>query len=187
MDRKYEYVGLDIRDKVHNEVFKYIFSIGNHYYNDYEDLKDLIKNILDLGDNKDIELMINSITDLNLYPIEKRNYLASQGFNKRVFDFVIRLVYQFSDFAQFFHIYLQIYFSLLSSARAVTVLYAGVGKRDCRRALYARHGARHYARVVPALYFDFAVGLVYQVHRALRFKNGLRRSQRHAERYRLSG
>ena len=31
MDRKYEYVGLDIRDKVHNEVFKYIFSIGNHY------------------------------------------------------------------------------------------------------------------------------------------------------------
>lgn len=87
MDRKYEYVGLDIRDKVHNEVFKYIFSIGNHYYNDYEDLKDLIKNLLDLGDNKDIELMINSITDLNLYPIEKRNYLASQGFNKRIFDY----------------------------------------------------------------------------------------------------
>lgn len=84
---RYEYNGIDIKDKVSNNDFNNIFKIGNHYYNNYEDLKVLVNNIIN-SDNKDaVKIMVDSVSDLDLYPIEKKNYIASFGFNKRVFDF----------------------------------------------------------------------------------------------------
>ena len=84
---RYDYNGANIKDKVSNNDFDNIFKIGNHYYNNYDELKELVNNIIS-SDNKDaVKIMVDSITDLNIYPIEKKNYLASLGFNKRVFDF----------------------------------------------------------------------------------------------------
>lgn len=84
---RYDYNGANIKDKVSNNDFDNIFKIGNHYYNNYDELKELVNNIIS-SDNKDaVKIMVDSITDLNIYPIEKKNYLASFGFNKRIFDF----------------------------------------------------------------------------------------------------
>lgn len=87
MNKIYEYNGLDIKNKVSNEAFAIIFALGNHQYNNYEELKIIIANLIKVSNNCEIELMLNSINDLKLYSIEKMNFLASQGYNKRVCDY----------------------------------------------------------------------------------------------------
>lgn len=84
---RYEYNGIDIKDKVSISDFNNIFKIGNHYYDNYYELKVLVNNIINSDNKNVVKIMFDSVTDLNIYPIEKKNHIASIGFNKRVFDF----------------------------------------------------------------------------------------------------
>lgn len=84
---RYEYNGIDIKDKVSISDFNNIFKIGNHYYDNYYELKVLVGRVVNSKNKEAVKFMIDSITDLKLYPIEEKNYIASLGFNKRVFDF----------------------------------------------------------------------------------------------------
>ena len=86
MDRLFEYTGIDIVDKVSYEVYMLTRAIGNHEYSDYEGLKLLIKNIVYLEPDK-VSMIVDSLVDLELRPMEKNNALASIGYNKRVHDF----------------------------------------------------------------------------------------------------
>ena len=86
LDRLYEYTGIDIVDKVSYEVYMLARLIGNHEYNNYEDLKKIIKNIINLERDK-VSIIVDSLTDLELRPMEKNNPIASQGYNKRVHDY----------------------------------------------------------------------------------------------------
>ena len=86
LDRLFEYTGIDIVDKVSYDAYMYTRSIGNHEYRDYEGLKMLVKNIMALEPDK-ILLIVESLSDLELRPMEKNNALASIGYNKRVHDF----------------------------------------------------------------------------------------------------
>lgn len=86
LDRLFEYTGIDIVDKVSYEVYMLTRSIGNHEYSDYEGLKLLVKNIVNLEPDK-VSMIVDSLTDLKLRPMEKNNAIASRGYNKRVHDF----------------------------------------------------------------------------------------------------
>lgn len=81
-----EYDGESIKNDLSEEVFSLAFYLGNHFYDNYSDLKSLIGKIIEL-DNDSISLIISSITDLHLYKIEENNQVATKSFNKRVFDF----------------------------------------------------------------------------------------------------
>lgn len=86
-DRKYEYNGADIIDKVSSDAYRLIFAVGNHFYNNYEDLKHYVNAIMK-SDINSIPYMIDSLTDISLRPLERQNPIANLGHNKRVFDYV---------------------------------------------------------------------------------------------------
>ena len=86
LDRLFEYTGIDIVDKVSYEVYMLIRAIGNHEYSDYDGLKLLVKNIINLEPDK-VSMIVDSLVDLELRPMEKNNALASIGYNKRLHDF----------------------------------------------------------------------------------------------------
>ena len=86
-DRRYEYNGADIIDKVSADAYRLIFAVGNHFYNNYDDLKHYVNAIVK-SDINSIPYMLNSLTDIELRPLERQNPLANLGHNKRVFDYV---------------------------------------------------------------------------------------------------
>lgn len=86
-DRRYEYNGADIIDKVPYETYKLIFAVGNHFYDDYAGLKNYVNEIVKRDINA-IPYMLSSLTDISLRPLERQNPLANLGHNKRVFDYV---------------------------------------------------------------------------------------------------
>ena len=86
MDRLFEYTGIDIVDKVSYDTYRLVRAVGNHDYSDYEGLKLLISNIIKLEPDK-VSMIIDSLTDLELRPLEKNNPLVSIGYNKRVHDY----------------------------------------------------------------------------------------------------
>ena len=85
-DRLFEYTGIDIVDKVGYDAYRLIRAIGNHDYSDYEGLKLLISNIIKLEPDK-VSIIVESLTDLDLRPMERNNPIASTGYNKRVHDY----------------------------------------------------------------------------------------------------
>ena len=85
-DRLFEYTGIDIVDKVSNDTYMLTRLIGNHEYSNYDCLKKIIKNIIDLEPDK-VSMIVESLTDLDLRPMERNNPIASTGYNKRVHDY----------------------------------------------------------------------------------------------------
>ena len=85
-DRLFEYTGIDIVDKVGYDAFRLIRAVGNHDYSDYDGLKLLIRNIIKLEPNK-VSIIIESLIDLELRPMERNNPIVSIGYNKRVHDY----------------------------------------------------------------------------------------------------
>ena len=82
----HEYNGIDIRTKINHEQFSYVFKVGNHEFSNYTDLKDLVRKILMIN-KSNIPMILNSLTNLQMSLLEKCNYIASLGYNKRVFDY----------------------------------------------------------------------------------------------------
>ena len=85
-DRLFEYTGIDIVDKVSYDTYMLARLIGNHEYSNYDCLKKIIKNIIDLEPDK-VSMIVESLTDLDLRPMERNNPIASTGYNKRVHDY----------------------------------------------------------------------------------------------------
>ena len=85
-DRIFEYSGIEIVDKVSYDVYRLVCAVGNHEYSDYEGLKLLINNIIKLEPDK-VSMIVESLIDLELRPMEKKNPIASIGYNKRVHDY----------------------------------------------------------------------------------------------------
>lgn len=82
----HEYNGIDIRNKIDEEQFLYVFKIGNHEYENYKELKYLVKNILKIN-RLNIPIILSSLTNLDMTSLERCNYLASIAYNRRVFDY----------------------------------------------------------------------------------------------------
>lgn len=85
-DRLFEYTGIDIVDKVSYDAFRLIRAVGNHDYSDYDGLRLLIRNIMKLEMDK-VSMIVESLIDLELRPMERNNPIASTGYNKRVHDY----------------------------------------------------------------------------------------------------
>lgn len=82
----HEYNGIDIRTKIDEEQFSYVFKVGNHEFTNYTELRKLIKKILLINRNN-IPMILDSLTNLEITTLEKCNYIATLGYNKRVFDY----------------------------------------------------------------------------------------------------
>ena len=99
----HEYNGTDIRTKINEEQFSYVFKVGNHEFTNYNELKKLIKMII-LINKYNIPLILGSLTNLDMTALEKCNYIASLGYNKKVFDYCSIICalkdnnYDFDDF-----------------------------------------------------------------------------------------
>jgi len=85
-DRLFEYTGIDIVDKVSYDTYMLTRLIGNHEYSNYDCLKKIVNKIVSLEPDK-ISIIIDSLVDLDLRPMERNNPIASTGYNKRVHDY----------------------------------------------------------------------------------------------------
>lgn len=83
----YKYSEMDIQDKLNEKDFNNILKIGNQCYQNYDELKFLVGRVVSSKNKEAVKIMVDSITDLNIYPLEKKNCNASFEFNKRVFNF----------------------------------------------------------------------------------------------------